>query len=480
MYSKNTTHFLDYKKHDGETLVFNLSVQHTIIKKFDLIFNQVNKILEMDEDFYKHYDEFLTIIYNYVENDDKSIDFEKIKELLPLLCDKIDHYAEQLDYWKFSYVAPKKISEYKLHIDANGYLEIMKASVRSKFFCVPVIILRERDASLIRYIYNYICREMIESGVQFKLERIIDSIVMGAAAYGMDAKSQLWTFFSTAKGLDPQNLALRERNALMYKALPTIATGLNPINWFVSCSRTSVKFQMKDKINEISISFNAPIESTYENSVDMLKVFIYEEITSNRKFHKLFKEFPFALNMISDYVFPITNWIAAPFISKVFNVSNLNITHLINILLLNIFTYKFLKDQENNWMLFRLLTYKASVKNDVLTSTGNIKFPVPKTSLYSKSFSNIFTNRTMVNIINEYINKFNTPDNLIYSVDQLRELFKKAIKSLLLYEYYNSEGAKMIIDPIEITYNYVEYIYNLLNGKYDKVIEEARDFLRED
>ena len=237
---------------------------------------------------------------------------------------------------------------------------------------------------------------------------------------------------------------------------------------------------MKDKINEISISFNAPIESTYENSVDMLKVFIYEEITSNRKFHKLFKEFPFALNMISDYVFPITNWIAAPFISKVFNVSNLNITHLINILLLNIFTYKFLKDQENNWMLFRLLTYKASVKNDVLTSTGNIKFPVPKTSLYSKSFSNIFTNRTMVNIINEYINKFNTPDNLIYSVDQLRELFKKAIKSLLLYEYYNSDGAKIVIDPIEITYNYVEYIYNLLNGKYDKVIEEARNFLRED
>ena len=156
MYSKNTTHFLDYKKHNGETIIFNLSVQHTIIKKFDLIFNQVNKILEMDEDFYKHYDEFLTIIYDYVENDESAIDFEKIKELLPLLCNKIDYYAEQLNYWEFSYVAPKKISEYKLHIDANGYLEIMKASVRSKFLCVPITILRERDTSLIRYIYrNY-------------------------------------------------------------------------------------------------------------------------------------------------------------------------------------------------------------------------------------------------------------------------------------------------------------------------------------
>ena len=243
-------------------------------------------------------------------------------------------------------------------------------------------------------------------------------------------------------------------------------------------ARTSIKFQMKDKINEISISFNAPIESVYENATDMLKVFIYEEVTSNRKLHKLFKEFPFALNMVSEYVYPITNWIAAPFISKVFNVSNLNINHLINILLLNIFTYKFLKDQEENWQLFELLKYKAVIKNDVLSSTGNIKYPVPKTSLYSKTFSSIFTNRIMINIINESINKFNMSENLIYSSDQLQELFKKGIKSLLLYEYYNHENAKIIIDPIAITYQYVEYIYNLLNHKYDKQIEEARIFLR--
>ena len=478
-YQKNTTHFIDYVKQDGSLITFNLSVQHTIIKKFDLIFEQVNNILKLDEEFHKKYDEFLMIIYDNIENN-IPINFDKIKELLPSLCEKIDKYAEDLGYWKFSYKAPKKISEYKLHIDMNGYLEIMKASVRSKFFCVATTILRDHDVSLIRYIYNYICREMIESGVQFKLERIIDSIVLGTSAHGMDAKSQLWIFFSTAKGLDPQNLALRERNAIFYKGLPTIATGLNCVNWFISLARTSIKFQMKEKINQVSIAFNAPLidSATYENSVDMLKIFIYEEVTSNRKFHKLFKEFPFALNMVSEYVYPITQWISSPFISKVFNVSNLNISHLVNLLLLNIFAYKFLNTQEDNWQLFQLLKYKCSVKNDILSSTGNIKYPVPKTSLYSKTFSSIFTNRTMVNIISESLNKFDSLNNMIYSMQQLQELFKKAIKSLLLYEYYNSDGNKIIIDPIAISYEYVEYINNLMSGKYDSIINNAREFLK--
>ena len=45
-YSQNTSHLLDYQKLDGSLITFNLSIQHTIIKKFDLIFKQLNTILE--------------------------------------------------------------------------------------------------------------------------------------------------------------------------------------------------------------------------------------------------------------------------------------------------------------------------------------------------------------------------------------------------------------------------------------------------
>ena len=468
-YIKNTTHFLDYQKLDGSIITFNLSIQHTIIKKYNLIFNQVNTILDRDINFHILYDDFMTTIYDCV-NDNKEVDFEKIRNMLPDIVNYIDKHAEELNYWEFSYAAPKKLSEFKLHIDKNGYLEIMKASVRSKFICVPVTVLRNKNISLVRYIYNYICKEMIESGVQFKLERIIDSIVLSTSARGMDTKSQLWIFFSTAKGLDPQNLALRERNAIFYKGLPTIATRLNPVNWFVSLSRTSIKFQMKDKINEINVAFNAPIESCYENSADMLKVFIYEEATSNRKLRKLLNEFPFAHEMSNGYVYPITNWISAPFISKVFNVGNLNITHLINILLLNIYAYKFLREKEPNWKLFDMLTYKAASK------------PVEEKTIFTKisecNQGNPFTSRIMFNLIRDKLEKLKFTDETIYTQEQLEDLFKFGIKTLLSYDYFDYKDNKMTIDPFELTNEYIEYIYNILTHKYDDVILKAREYIK--
>ena len=466
-YMHNSSHLLDYQKLDGTILTFNLSILHTLIKKFNLIFDQVNKLLDENSEFQILYDELLTILSN--END---IDFERVKELLPVIMDIVDKFAEENKYWEFSYTAPKKLSEYKLHIDKNGYLEIMKASVRAKFICVPTTTLRKEHMNIVRYIYNYICREMIESGVQFKLERIIDSIVLTTSAKGLDNKSQLWVFFTTAKGIDPQNLALRERSAIFYKGLPTIATGLNPINWFVSMARTSINFQMKDKINEIHIAFNAPIESCYENSADMLKVFVYEEVTSNRKLMKLFKEFPFALNMVKEYVYPITNWITAPFVSEVFNVANLNITHLINILLLNIFAYKFLRNEEMGWTLFNMLTYRAALKNP----DDNDKYLIPPTSKYNPN--QYFTTRTLTNFIKMKLEELEFIKYTIYTEKQLEELFKSAIKSLISYDYFDYNNTKIIIDPINLTMEYIKYIFNLLTGKYDDSINEARNYLR--
>ena len=469
-YLPNTSHLMVYQRLDGVELEFNLSLQHTIIKKFDLIFKQVNTILEMDTDFHILYDEFMTIMHN---TDD--LDFARIQIILPQLITQIDKYAEQLDYWKFSYTAPRKISEYKLHIDKNGYLEIMKASVRCKFVCVPVTTLREEHMSIVRYIYNIICKEMIESDTQFKLERIIDSIVLSTASKGLDNKSNLWMFFGSSKGLDPQNLALRERNSIFYKGLPTIATGLDCVKWFVALSKTSISFQMKDKINEINIAYDSPIESVYENSADMLKVFLYEEVTSNRKLMKLLKEFPFAIKMAKEYVYPITNWITAPFISKVFHISNLNISHLINIMLLNIFAYKFLRNEEKEWQLFDLLTYRTAIKSEKELNSNKYQLLNP-ISKYNNSM--VITSKTITTMIKTNIQNLKFIEDTIYTSEQLEELFRIAIKTLLSYDYYDHNNIKIPINPIAITNEYTQYIYNMLVGKYEDIIEEARKYFK--
>lgn len=469
-YFQTPSNLVRYKKLDNSEVGFNISLQHTITKKYNLIFPQVNQILDEDVDLHAMYDEFITVMTS------DEIEFDRVRELLPKIVELIDKYAEKFNFWEFSYNAPKKISEYKLHIDKDGYLQIMKASVRSKFVCIPIAVLREEHMSIVRYIYNVICKEMIESGVQFKLERIIDSIVLSTSAKGLDARSQLWVFFSTAKGIDPQNLALRERNAILYKGLPTIATGLNPINWFVAMARTSIGFQMKDRINEICISFSAPIESNYENSSDMLKVFVYEEVTSNRKLMKLFKEFPFAQQMAKEYVYPITNWITAPFISEVFSISNLNITHLINILLLNIFAYKFLRKEHEDWILFNMLTYRAAIRQNEEV-TQSIRYPI-LSQVTGKPNGSFFTTRTLTSTVRNMISDLGFTKYTIYTTEQLEELFKFAIKTLLSYDYFNHLGTKISIDPVSLSHQYIQYVFELLTHKYDDAIDKARLYFR--
>ena len=458
-----------FEKLDGSTIPLNITIQNTITQKFNIVFRQVNTILERDSDFAILYDELVDCLFP------DSYDPDRAVEIIPRICSSIDNWAQKLGYTQYSYKAPKTVSQFKLHIDQEGYKMIMASSVRSKFFCAPMIVLRKDHMEMVRFIYSFICREMIESGVQFKLERIIDSVVLSVSARGLDSKSGLWTFLKTSKGIDPQNLALKERNLVLYNGLPTIAQGLNPVNWLVSIARTSANFAMKDKINESHIAFNAPIESTYENSADMLKVFVYEEITSNRKLMKLFSEFPFAKDMAKEYVYPITNWVASPFVSMVFNIANMNITHLINILLLNIFSYKFLSPEEDNWQIFDLLTYRATAKIPD-TDTKSVRYPII-TPMRGGTKSSTFTFRSLSDLVHSLVENLGFA-NSIYTNEQLEEMFKTAVKSLLAYNYFQHNGVRVVLDPVRLTNEYVNYIHGLLFGKYENAIEKAREFLR--
>lgn len=453
-----------YIKLNGTKVEFDLYHQHTLIKKFDLVFQIVNDLLDEDIDFNLLYDEFITEITR------DTIDLNKVNELVTSLIIIIDKKCDERGYYSYSFSAPKKKSDFKLHIDEAGYLNLMKTSMRGRFFCAPITTLRICNMDVVRSIYSEICREIIDTGVLFKLERIIDSVVMVSSVKGLDRASLLWTFFSSAKGIDPQNLALRERNNIFYKGLPTVAIGSDPIKWFISMARTSTNFQMKDKITETYIAVDTPLESSYENSIDMLKIFIYEEITSNRKLLKLLREFPFATGLIREYVYPITKWIALPFISLVFEMTSVDITHLINILLLNIFVYKFLRTSDPSSDLFRLLTYKAKPRIKETSSEDDAINANDPIALF------IFKRLTIA--IRSKLNQVKFDKTSIYTTKQIESVCKKALKSILSYNYFDKDDNKIEINPVNITNQYIQYLYDLNTGALADCIAEAKAYLK--
>ena len=90
-----------------------------------------------------------------------------------------------------------------------------------------------------------------------------------------------------------------------------------------------------------------------------------------------------------------------------------------------------------------------------------------------------FTSRSLTNLIRNKIVESKISTKTIYTNDQLEELFKYALKTLLLFEYYDSEGNRMPIDPMIFTNEYILYIYELLTHQFDHVIEMARNYLKQ-
>ena len=456
--SSNRT-YINYELENGDILHYNVYTQSTLISRFDLIFNFVNTMLDENKELKEYYEKFLKEM-----KENKST--ETASKYIPTLFSMIDKDGAIKGYHNFTYTPPRKKQDAKGYINEHEYNLIMKSSLRSKFICAVCIELRENnDMSIVKYIYGELLKEMISEGTLSKLERIIESTVNSISSNGFNHRSQLWVVFSSGKGIDPQNIALRERNNVLYKGLATIYPGKDPIKWLVSMVRTSVRYLMKDKITQVNIAVSQNTIESVENSNDkLLKMFIYETVISNRQLYKLIEEMPFGNKLISEYVTPITYTIAAPFISLVFSMPNLNVNRLSNPALINLLTYKFLKQVEPDWQIINLLKCKAVSKR---VSRENIENEEEKE--YSKKF--------ISTIIKKVLSKLKFSSYSTYTDKQLEEIFRESIQMLYRYDFIDYMDQKINIHPEILITEYITYVFNLSIGTYNSQIEAAKEFL---
>lgn len=451
-----------YKIDDNTELEYWVSKQSTISSKFELIFDQVNLMLSQNKELKELYDNFVIAL-----NKEPTISTVEIH--LPRIFEIVDDMGSKLGFHDYDYVPPTRKSNIKLHITELEYALIMKASLRSKFICAQVTVLRELNINIVQYIYSKVMKEMIISGTVLKLERLIDSTVTYVSSNGLDHMSQLWVVFSAGKGIDPHNIALKERNSVFYKGLPTISPGRDPIKWLISIVRTYVKYLMKDKVTTVNIAVNNPIETTPATNIkqyNILENFIYQTVISSRKLLTLIVEMPFTKGLVSEYVFPITQIISLPFISIVFNLNNIQIGRLSNLVLLNLFTYKFLRDNiKNDSQLFELLVCKAII--------------LPKDPETNNAKS-VFIKRKLPRLISQILKNLNFENSSTYTTKQLQQVFRDSLKTLLKYDYINYEDKIIKLNYEKIVEEYIMYIYNLSTHGYDQEIQNAKDYIMHD
>ena len=462
MYYATKTHVVTYVTEDGRNMEFDLYKQHTLSKKFDIVFGPVNLILEKHKDFKLEYDEYLYLLFNPTP--------ENLKEVVirtPDIFKKISDLAEEENLLIFDYEAPpsSKKDVFRLHINREEYKTIMMASIRSRFVCAPITQYRQtgEHIHIRRFLMEYTCMEMTKAGTTFKLNQIIESTVMQTSMQALDNRSKLWNVLINSQAKDPYIVGTEERNGIFYKGLPTIQPGRDPIKWLVSMVRTSVKFMMQDKMDRINISVSVPIDSSISGGMDILKMFVYEEVTTNRQLVKLYGKLDpdFVSELSTQYVYPVSHFLAVPFTSLVFDIDNLNTARMSNTVLLNLFTHEFMKDAEKGWSIFDyLLTYARPRRR----------------GLNAKTDMDSFTNRELSVMVRDTSRLLGFEKTSTYTLKQI-ESVGKTLKEFFDYEYIGEKG-KIDVNPKVFVGEYLAYIHGLSIGKYSEQVTAAKDYIR--
>jgi hypothetical protein len=467
MYYPTSTHVVTYTTHDGKNFEFDLYRQHTLCKKFDLVFKPVNDMLMKDQNFEVMYDKFIELLISPEENK------QEIIVMTPKIFDYAIKLADSMNYLCYSYEAPpSKKGILKLHITEPEYRYIMMASVKSRLVCAPITHYRENCSHIYfrRFLMEHVCMEMTKHKTTFKLNHIIESTVMQTSMNALDGRSRLWNVLTNSQAKDPYVVSTSERNNIFYKGLPTIEFGRDPIKWLVSMTRTSVRFLMQDKIDQINIAVSVPIECAYDAGNDLLKMFVYEEITTNRQLVKLYGKLPpaFVNELSKQYVYPVSHFLAIPFVSMVFDLPNLNAAQMSNTVLLNLFTHEFMSGAEMGWSIFKyLLSYAVPRKKQDATNR-----------LFENKATDIdnFIRREMNYVVKNSIKLLGFDKTSTYTSKQI-ESVGKCLKEFFDYDYIGPE-CKLDINPKIFVGEYMAYLHGLSIGKYDGQIAEAKEYIR--
>lgn len=445
----------------NEIYTFKITVS-AIYNKFDDVFGIVNDFLKENNELRILYDSTMNEYFSTKDIDDRYILlWEKMQHLIPMI-DKMFYEKEITKNLNI-----KEKEEYKLNITLKEAKMLYKASIRTRFF-VPFY-LSDNAISEVQQknLHNEICNEILEHGVVNKLFKIIDSMILKTSPERKGKK--LWDLLSISQGYSSDSHNMELISSIFYKALPSLRIpqendkNSQPIAYLISVAKNELQWLLQTSFPYVCIPSTIDLFSASIPKSNILEHEVFYRTIVKNIFADIAERYKSYSEIYRSNAYTVLYHISQPFVIKVFDlpVKYLNIP---NIHLINLFVYDSLMQADPNKKILTNIL-KSSVQFD----SSKIK---PEYSDLPANLKEYLNNKIVGSNISTYI-----PDK---TQNMIKRLFLNSVFSLYRNRYYDVKRKEYIeINWKNFIDEYVEYIYNLVVGKYDFIIQKKKEEIRQ-
>jgi hypothetical protein len=453
----------------NETFDINVAA---ITNKFNDVFNIVNEFLE-DNELRVMYDSLIMEYKNQTTPEDKYlILWEKMQYIIP----KIDELFEEYEIAR--YLNIKENDEYKLNITLKEGKMIYKASVRTRFFVPFYLSDKAVNDQQQKNMHQIICAELLEHGVVAKIFKIVDAMIQQTSP---EKKGKhLWDMLSLSQGYTSDSHNLELISSIFYKALPSLKISLpkskykvheyhqkpdgknEPIAYLVSVAKNELQWLLQTAFPYVCIPSTIDISLAAPPKKNLLEHEVFYRTITKNIFADIADRYKQYSEIYRTNAYSVLYNLSQPFVVKIFDlpVRNLNIP---NIHLINLFIYECVMQVDPNKKNITHML-KSAVYFDPPTSKDDKK---EKLLELPKELKEYLNNKVIGSNISMYV-----PDK---TQNIIKRLFQNAVFNLYRNKYYDVLNKKYYRIKWKIFIDeYVEYIYNIVVGNYDSIINEKK------
>lgn len=444
----------------SHTYEFKITVA-AIYNKFDDVFGIVNEFLKENNELRILYDDTMRGYFNMKNNDDRYIFlWEKMQHLIPMI-DKMFYEKEIAKNLNI-----KEKAEYKLNISLKEGKMIYKTSIRTRFFVPFYLSDHALNEEQQKNLHNDICNEILEHGIVNKLFKIIDSMILKTSPERKGKK--LWDLLSMSQGYSSDSHNMELISSIFYKALPSLRISREndqnsqPIAYLISVAKNELQWLLQTSFPYVCIPSTIDLFSVTTPKTNILEHEVFYRTIVKNIFADIAERYQNYSEIYRSNAYTVLYHISQPFVVKVFDlpVKYLNIP---NIHLINLFVYDCLMQTDPN----------KKILTNILKSS--VQFDGSKTKTECSDLPENLKEYLNNKIIGSNINKY-VPDK---TQNMIKRLFLNSVFSLYRNKYYDIKRKEYIsINWKEFIDEYVEYIYNLVVGKYDFIIQKKKSEIR--
>jgi hypothetical protein len=444
--------YVSYTTANGYEINFIPSIA-TIITKYSDIFDLANEFLEFNPVLKHSYDEFL---YEYGMYDDPAERMKIFMKHYEKILSEIDQTYESINLKQKIKV---KVTASVVSITRKEAEIIVLTSVRYRFFLLCYLsknlYLTNDDLTIF---HNILCKEFNQKHIHEKIFNIIKSMVSLTNKADRGKKS-IWKLFSDSTGITPEAFQLELYNLIFYKGIPSLIPDDNPIAFLTVLAKNKLEWLLKTNTTYVGISdTNSDMTNmiSAKNS-DIFETQMFYKIITKDVFIKLAKNYKNYNKLHSFNVYCILNTISAPMIHILFkkNIRALSFSsHMLNFL-----THKILTEVDIDKIILRSLLLSVPLIN----RSEEVQRTLPEdllTYLYSK------------------LTKYEQITHIVhFNITTIKKCFVESISLIYEHDFYNislhNENLTLInINWFKFIDELVDYIYNIITGKYTDIIEK--------